>query len=166
MSEQDLRHGQALSLQWVTFALQKMVKDIETGGSTTNTLIGNCKSVAGDSGLGTLSTGSDYVLNFLIPFSVELALKALLIKEGIDPGHIHNLVKLYGKLSTKMQDEIQRIFKEEQQVTKFTMIELLERHKADFVMWRYLDKAEELHRDEVELQLALSAILDLYNSKA
>lgn len=97
-------------LQWTSFCLQKIVADIAQGGLITRQLIGDAKNTGSTSPLDTISLGSKYVLNFIIPLSIELALKALIIKEGEQPDNIHDLSALYDKLPDDLKEQIEQNF--------------------------------------------------------
>lgn len=163
MNEEKLRHGQALAMQWVVYSLQKMNSDIKNNGGVTKNLIGDAKSVNGSNDLDTLATGCDYVVNFVLPFAIELALKSLLLKEGKTAGRIHGLLDLYNKLPESTRNSLQDNYIKNQKVERITFEKLLDNHKDDFINWRYLENAELLNKDEKKMQLALCSILDIYN---
>jgi hypothetical protein len=168
MNKKKLFHGQALAMQWVGFALQKLIVDVKAGGSITNQLIVNAKSVSGNDALNTLALGCSYVVNFVLPFSLELALKSLLIKGGNEPKFIHDLLDLYNGFSADMKLKLQNEYSNQLEIVGLdkteSLEELLSAHRNDFKDWRYLENTEKLMREEKEMQAAISAILEIDNS--
>lgn len=166
MKKEKLRHGQALAMQWVAFAMQKISTDVKSGGKITESLLGDATTIKGTSGLETLSIGCVYVTNFVLPLAIELSLKALIEKEGKTYPQTHNLLKLFNLLSLKTQNilEIQYHSHSENNLAGSCecLRELLENHQQDFEGWRYLDEASTLKREEFKLQYALTTILDIY----
>jgi hypothetical protein len=67
MNEQKLRHGQALAMQWVAFALQKIIVDVRHDGHITSALLDGAKNIGGEERLDTLALGCNYVVNFVLP---------------------------------------------------------------------------------------------------
>ena len=162
--EERLRHGQSLAMQWVSFSLQKIIADIESGGVKTNQLLDSTKDISAKSPLETIRTGSKYVLNFIIPLSIELALKAFLAKEGKEPDRTHDLFNLYNKLSKPTKRRIEHDFSTQKINPDSSFKDLLIKHRSDFEDWRYLDNPEAIQTDDKELQIALCSILSIYNS--
>lgn len=167
MSEEKLRHGQALAIQWVTFLLQKVVEDIDNGGEKTRELIGNAQSVGKFNDLKTIALGYHYVLGSALPLAIELALKALLLKEGVTPRRTHDLLSLYSGLPeltrTMLQDKFQTLDEIDGYSERMSLI--LENHRTDFPDWRYLDSAGKLFKEEnKKLQIAICTLLEIYNS--
>ena len=168
MNKQKLLHGQALAMQWVGFALQSIIADIHSGGSITKQLMGSAKSVGNGNDLKTVAIGCNYVVNFVLPFAIELALKALLAKTGQGFKFTHDLLALYNKFSPDIKGRLQSEFIIQLEKggcpETGSFEDLLTAHKNDFVDWRYLDKAEKLKKEEKEMHLAICAILEIYNS--
>ncbi|WP_312648989.1 HEPN domain-containing protein [Aminipila sp.] len=164
MSEKNLRQGQALAMQWVIYALQKLNLDIKNNGGVSKALRGDAKSASGSNDLDVLSIGCDYVVNFILPFALELALKSLLLKEGQNADRIHGLINLYNNLPESTRNALEDNYFKEQNVKSITIEKLLDNHKDDFINWRYLDNSESLKKNEKEMQLALCSILDICNS--
>lgn len=164
----ELLHGQSLAMQWVGLALQKIIADVDIGGDITKQLMGSAKSVDKGDGLDTLAIGCNYVVNFVLPFAAELALKALIIREGKEPHFSHNLSDLYNKLSESTKLQLQNKFtvhcKIDSAHTTRKLEDFFAAHKKDFVDWRYLDEAKKVKKEEKEMQLAICAILDVYNT--
>ncbi|WP_189318537.1 HEPN domain-containing protein [Flavobacterium sp. LM5] len=164
-------HGQSLAIQWVGKALQNVIVDVQAGGSIAHQLMGNDKSMDGGNGLETLALGCDYVMNFVLPFSLELALKSLLIKDGKEPRHTHDLFKLYDELSDEMKAKLQKEYFNHLRIAGFneteSLNELLLKHRKSFELGRYLENPEKMKNDEEKLQLAIYTVLgiiDLRNS--
>lgn len=161
----ELLHGQALAMQWVAYAMQKIMEDVRVGGTKTQLLLGNAKTVDNNSGIETLSLGCSYVVNFVLPFTIELALKALLTKENVDSGKIHDLLDLYNKLPAQIKSDLDAQYQSlSANGTTPGLKNLLKEYRKNFVSWRYLENVENLKRDEKEMQFAICAILDIYNS--
>jgi hypothetical protein len=167
ISNNNLRHGQALAMQWVGLVLQKIVKDISSGGNITKQLIGDAKSVNSKNDLNTIALGCHYVVAFILPLTIELALKALLSKQGIKPKNSHNLSDLHEQVPEQMKRTLQDTFfhqkKEVLNQENGSLEQLLARHSKDFVDWRYLDQPERLEKSDTEMQIAICTILDVYN---
>lgn len=165
----ELLHGQALAMQWVGFAMQKIMEDVKVGGTKTQQLLGNAKTVGNNSGIETLSLGCSYVVNFVLPFTIELALKALLTKENVNSGNIHDLLDLYNNLPEQIKSNLDAQYQSlsangTTSGSQSLLKNLLKEHRKDFVSWRYLENVENLKRDEKEMQFAICAILDIYNA--
>ena len=100
-------------------------------------------------------------MNVAAPFGVELALKALLQREGRDSWR-HDLVCLYDQLPDPVRDRVEAEYRS---LNQGTLRELLVAHKDDFVEWRYLDKWPPPSASAVrDLQFAICAVLNVYNS--
>ena len=163
-NEQKIRHGQALAMQWVAFALQKLSLDADSGGEKSGLLLGYQNSVDKTDGFKTLAIGCNYVIGFVLPLAIELALKSFIAKENSFPPKIHNLSKLFAKISSSSRNKIERKYAElTDNVDINSFSKLLGDHSNDFEDWRYLDNAEILKREEIKLQYSLSAILEVYN---
>ena len=161
------RHGQAVAMQYVGYLLQTIPE--EKNQKYLRGLLENVTSEGGGDGIHQARLGCIWAVNIVIAFTVELALKALLIKNEMEPPKQHDLLKLYTLLQLKTQNQLEdnfRISIENGEVvgTK-TLRQLLTSHRDDFVDWRYLDKELENLKSECrELQFAVHAILDVHNS--
>lgn len=158
------RHGSALSIQWVGFALQRIIAEADT--PLVRQLLGDAKTVGGQSGSPYLELGCVWTQYIIIPFGIELALKALLVKETGNHPDIHDLMKLYSRLQADTRAAIEQDYKNLLDGWKSKPLpQLLEEHKDDFVRWRYLDETDNLSAEDPRLlQLVLSALLDVYNA--
>ena len=86
---EKLRHGQAMTMQWIGYLLQVVSEDISQGGVLTNKILGGAKSVGGSTPENNLVIGCTWVSNTLLSFATELALKAMLIKEKKNHPYTH-----------------------------------------------------------------------------
>ena len=167
MDKNKLLHGQALSMQWVVFALQKIIADVESGGGITNQLLDYAKTADGKDGLKPLALGCTYVANFILPFTIELALKSLILKEGKNPNNIHDLIDLYNELSDSIKLELHIDYlnqlKDGGNFITESLRELFERNRKDFANWRYLDNPTSLSSDTIKMQIAISSLLKICN---
>jgi HEPN domain-containing protein len=155
------RKGQTLSMQWVIFLLQSVQRDISMGGEITRLVLNDAKSHGGDNDYNALQTGCTYTLNFLLPLTIELGLKALILKENNEPPKVHNLIKLHNNLTKETKENVQIQFRKLSE-GDFKVIDLLEKHKNDFENWRYLDDPSNCPGgDDVMMQYLVSAILDI-----
>jgi hypothetical protein len=159
-----LLHGQALALQWVGFAMQKLTVDVSAGGSATKQLPGD--AIRSNKDLDTLALGCTYTVNFVLPFAAELGFKALITKEGQRFERIHELLDLYTSLSQDTRQKLQREFENQRQLVGSSEIrpfeDILAIHNSDFPRWRYLTRAETLQKEEKELHVVISTILVVY----
>ena len=105
----------------------------------------------------------------MLPFIVEVALKALIAKHSNDQAEgIHRLCQLHDALPANLQDDLHRVFENVKcsQVAKETrsLREVLVDHDNDFPGWRYLDDAEQLLADPIDtLQYVACSVLNVYN---
>lgn len=164
MGNEKLRYGQALSIQWLTFTMDRMMKDINRESYVTKQLIGDAKSIDGNDGINSLYLGCEITINFLLPFSIELALKAMLENEGINPKKIHGIYDLYEKLPSNIKRDLNNDFLFVKEIKNIAFDDLLKIHNKDFIEWRYLDNTSINNMHKAELQYALCTILDIYNS--
>lgn len=163
----EVRHGQAVAMQYVGYLLQRIPE--EKNQKYLRGLLENVTSEGGGDGIQQTLLGCIWAVNIVMAFTVELALKALLIKNGVEPRNQHDLLKLYTLLPLKTQKQLENEFRSsiqnEEVVSTETLRQLLTLHRDDFVDWRYLDKEpENLNPECRELQFAVHAILDVYNS--
>ena len=94
-----------------------------------------------------LELGLSLSSNILLPLAVELGLKGLKQKEtSVDCyKHTHDLLSLFQSLSDETQDCLSARFQKcmdhdvRMQPKESDMKSFLERHRQDFVKWRYLD---------------------------
>lgn len=166
MDDYRNRRGQAMSLQWVAYLLQSTQIDTQVGGDLTRSLLSYGMKDASRKDLVALQLGCVYTTNFILPLAIELALKALILQEGKKPKREHNLIHLYNQLSRNAFEKLEDKFftlKNIQTKTSCHLVNLLSEHADDFIEWRYLDSPQKLKRDEIDLQIALVAILSFCN---
>lgn len=91
-------------------------------------------------------------------------MKALLAEQDGSHSYTHKLTTLYDALSTATQNTLEREYAMLSGNRRSKSLrQLMEDHQDDFVQWRYLDAADRLKGEPQELQLAISAILTIYN---
>ncbi len=163
MNDYKNRHGQALSMQWVSFLLQSVSVDIKQGGKLTRSLFKNARASGGEDNYDALDVGCTYTVNFLLPLTVELGLKALILQEGKKPVRKHDLIELYHQLSEEIRATLEKEYKSVCENEDSKLSESLERHRVDFEGWRYLDNPASVHCEEIKLQYAISTILNVAN---
>ena len=96
--------------------------------------------------------------------AVELTLKALALKRTGRCKKIHDLLKLYDSLGTDTQAIISR--RKEGTHEGVSVRRILEKHKNDFVDWRYpLPRdGDKMHVKFSDIRLALDVLLLVYRS--
>ena len=163
-----LRHGQALSMQWVSYLIGMIYEDTLQGGSSTKALLKGARSVGGGFPIKAWNLACLNALNVFLPFTMELALKSLLTERK----RSHDLLALYKALpintQNKIEDEFQKL-KQENGFREGQLITLLESHRQDFERWRYLDDKDlkglvHSEDDWKEMHYGVCAILNVYNS--
>ena len=158
-STNNLLHGQAIAMQYVVYLLQMMAT--HEGISALTSLLRNVRSVGGTEVVTTTSLGCNWASNILSSLTVELALKALLLKESGHYKHTHDLLELYSSLPDRVQARLECEYAE--RCTR-SLRELFVVHREDFVKWRYLDEdVDSLQSENIELQYAICTILDVHN---
>lgn len=159
MSKINLRRGQAMSLQWVAYFLEKVKLDIEkNNGNLTKEILGNATAVNGKVDYDSLKIGCSYGLNFILPFALELGLKSLLEKEGIPYRRIHKLDELFDLLPDKVRLRIEiRYYRASKNKTNVRVF--LIKFSNNFVNARYLDNPVDLEYDSHNMQLILCSVL-------
>ncbi|MDE0692004.1 MAG: hypothetical protein OXI55_07130, partial [Gammaproteobacteria bacterium] len=163
---QRLRHGQALALQ---YAAQVLINSQREPQIIRRVLSG--AQLAATNAVSTTALGCTYAARMLLPFVVELALKALIAKHNNDQeAWGHRLSKLYDKLPPNVQVELERDFEQirrtEFPVETRTARRILADHDNDFPEWRYLDDPSELVSGSVDtLQYVACGVLNVYNSR-
>ena len=155
-----LRQGQAIALQYAAQVLLRVCRHPELVQ-----LLSFGKTSGGDDPTSTTILGCGYGARILIPFVVELSLKALITKHNGDQApRTHDLTELFNQISSELRDEIiqefERIKQSSELVESRSLGEILHAHHHDFEGWRYLDSPEMLEMTELEtLQCVVSAIL-------
>ena len=164
----ELRHGQALAMQWVVFVLQRIERESDGDGVLVKQLLGTAQSVGRTNGIDTIRIGCLWTIPFLLGLAVELSLKAILVKEHGHHGTEHDLAKLYKQIPEEVQKELESEFARHLEIVRTgnekSLYALLKLHRKDFENWRYLDgDTKSLTEANTPMQLAVSAILDVYN---
>ena len=160
-----LRHGQALALQYAT---QILINSQREPQIIHRVLSG--AQLAATNAVNTTALGCNCAARMLLPFVVELALKALIAKHNNDQGAWgHHLSKLYDELPPNVQVELERDFEQirhtEFPVETKTARKILADHDNDFPEWRYLDDPSKPVGGPIyTLQHVASAVLNIYNS--
>jgi hypothetical protein len=113
--------------------------------------------------------GGSYTANIILPLTIELSIKSLILKEGNKPKRTHNLMVLFEQLLPTTQHELAGEYESlsgsnGNEFKSFKI--LLNDHKNDFESWRYLDEVKTLKNEGVKLQEAICAILNVYNKSA
>ena len=161
-----LRHGQALAIQ---YAAQILINSQRDPQIIRRALSG--AQLAATNAVSTTALGCEYAARFLLPFVVELALKALVARHRNDQGAWgHRLSKLYDELPACVQVELERDFEQirrtEFPVETRTVRKVLAGHDNDFPEWRYLDDPTKLVGGPIfTLQFVASAVLNVYNAR-
>lgn len=153
----QLAYGRALAMQYVGFALRKL--------GTTSAGLKFLLQLSGvePRHLGAAIVGCRWAENIMTALAVELALKALLLKEAGGYRPIHDLRDLYDDLPIGIRGRLDKRFGE---LHEGALCDLLTAHRDDFVGWRYLENSDHLHGDWAALQLAVSAVLDVHDDPA
>ena len=160
-----LRHGQALALQYAVQILINVVREPQ--------LVRRVLSPAqlnAENAVETTILGCYYAARVVLPFVVEVALKALIAKHNGDQAEgTHRLCQLHDALPANLWDELNRDFEnlKRREVPEETrsLREVLVDHDNDFPDWRYLDDAEHLVVAPIDtLQYVACSVLNVYNS--
>ena len=150
MTKQEKRiyDKQAMALQWAIHALQRTPPEPNNVAT---------------------SIGRNLVVNVMLPFATELALKGLLVKElpGSTIKRTHDLDHLFASLPKDAVDFVEKRFQQYQEddpvqiASPSTMVDFLAEHAKDFERWRYLEDVGNMpHPETSKFQYALCAILD------
>ena len=123
-----------------------------------------------------LELGLELSSNILLPLAAELGLKGLKQKETSVHCYklTHDLLCLFRSLSDETQEKLSIRFQkymgddESMQRKESDMESFLERHRQDFVEWRYLDgDLDHLASARIEFHYIVCAILDeIYSDEA
>lgn len=160
-----LRHGQALALQYAAQVLINLDRDPRLVPRVLSPGQLNAKNA-----VETALLGCDYAARIILPFTVEVALKALVAKHNdgrADP--THHLCELHDALPRELRDALSGDFER----TKYSeapeetrsLRQVLIDHDNDFPRWRYLDDAERLVTAPIlTLQYVALSVLNVYNS--
>ena len=114
--------------------------------------------------------GSFLAANALGAFGIENALKALIRREGKDPGNIHNLRKLYDKLKPETQQHISEKsvaigIRVEGKVRRIRVEGVIDEHQESFEEWRYRESGKDLPLVLGVLPGTLQAIIQTHSEK-
>ena len=159
------RHGQALTLQ---YAVQILINSKRQPQIIRHAL--SAEQLAATNAVSTTVLGCEYAARFLLPFVVELALKALVAKHNDDQAWGHCLSKLYDELPANVQVKLERDFEQikrtELPAETRSARRILADHDNDFPEWRYLDDPSKLVYGPIDtLQYVACAVLNVYNSR-
>lgn len=121
----------------------------------------------GESSDQVLNLGIQISNNILLPLVAELALKGLKQKETTSDKFkkTHDLLKLFQDVSSEAQGRVDKRFRwymsqdNDVKNNKVDLWQFFEKHKNDFVGWRYLED-KHLEPAYKEFQYAICAILD------
>ena len=160
-----LRHGQALALQ---YALQILI-NVNREPQLVRRVLSPTQLNA-ENAVETTILGCNYATRIVLPFIVEVALKAIIAKHNNDQAEgTHRLYQLHDALPANLQDELNRDFEnvkrseipEEMRSLRNVLVD----HDNDFPDWRYLDDAEHLVVAPIDtLQYVACSVLNVYNS--
>lgn len=160
-----LRHGQALALQYAVQILINVRRQPQ--------LVRHVMSPAqlsANNAVETTILGCNYANKIMLPFIVELALKALMAKHNNDEAErTHRLCELHDALPANLQDKLKRDF---ENIKRSEMLDetrslrsVLFDHDNDFPNWRYLDDADLLVVAPIDtLQYVACSVLSVYNT--
>ena len=103
-------------------------------------------------------------------FGIETALKALILREGKNPGNIHNLRKLYDKLAPETQ---QRICEKGAAIDirvngkgmRIRVEGVIDEHQESFQEWRYREAGKDLPVVLSVLPGTLQALIQTHDEK-
>ena len=161
-----LRHGQALALQYAA----QVLLNVNRGGPQLVQRVLSPAQLGADNAVETTTLGCNYAARIVLPFVVELALKALIAKHNNDQAEgTHRLCRLHDALPANLQNELNHDFEniKRSQVPEETrsLRQVLLDHDNDFPDWRYLDDAEQMLADPIDaLQYVVCSILNVYNN--
>lgn len=161
-----LKHGQALALQFAVQILINVDREPQLVRHVLSSAQLNAKNA-----VETTNLGCNYAARIVLPFIVELALKALIAKHNNDQSErTHHLSKLYDALPTNLQHELNQDFENLKQTDVPEEVRSLHKvlvdHDNDFPEWRYLDDPQHLVAASVDtLQFVACSVLNVYNRK-
>ena len=98
-------------------------------------------------------------------FGIEMALKAMIKREGEDPGKIHDLLKLYKKLLPKTQKNIN------EKVSKIginasDVQNVMEEYQNSLQEWRYMEDFDDSPLVDLRaLQVTLCTIINIHTDR-
>lgn len=159
-----LRHGQALALQ---YAAQALI-NLDRNPSLVPRVLSPGQLNA-ENAVETGRLGCTYAARILLPFVVELGLKALVAKHNNDQAKpTHHLCELHDALPPELRnalsDDFERIKFSETPTETRSLRQILIDHDNDFADWRYLDDAGSLVATPIlTLQYVASSVLNVYN---
>ena len=168
--EQKKQMGSAMAIA-TTANLLLGLRSTETGQQYTNSMVTH-----GGMDRELCEAGTEYILIPMLPFAVELCLKALRSQGGGEFHWTHNLKSLWKDLDEAEQAEIRKrvedpAWRSEETVRREalgitdamrTVDRVLEVHQNDFEDWRYVVDGESNLAEEKEQVRIDEAIMDLY----
>ena len=161
-----LRHGQALALQ---YAAQILI-NVNRGGPQIIQGVLSPAQLGAENAVKTATLGCRHAARIMLPFIVELALKALIARHGNDQAQrTHRLTRLYDALPVKLENKLNCDFETVKRSDipgeTRSLREILLDHDNDFHDWRYLDDPENLLVDSIyTLQFVACSVLNIYNN--
>lgn len=117
------------------------------------------------------AAGSFLAANTLGAFGIENAFKALLRRQGEDPGNIHNLRKLYDKLHPETRRNIREkaetieIRVKNGEIRHIRVEGVIDEHQESFQEWRYRESGKDLPVVLGVLQGTLQALIQVHSEK-
>ena len=116
------------------------------------------------------AAGSFLAANALGAFGIENALKALIRREGENPGNIHNLRKLYDKLKPETQQRISEkcaaiSIPVNGEIRHIRVEGVIDEHQESFEEWRYRESGKDLPAVLGVLPGTLQALIQTHNEK-
>lgn len=160
-----LRHGQAVALQYVAQILINIDRKPQLIRSVLTP-----EHLKAENAIDATILGCHYTTRIVLPFIVEVALKALIAKHNCDQAEgTHRLCQLYDALPPDLKNALCCDFDElkssEHPEETRPLRKILADHDNDFPDWRYLDDADNLVSSPVDtLQYVACSVLNVYNS--
>lgn len=160
-----LRHGQALALQYAAQILMNVHREPKIIPRVLSP-----DQLKAEHSAETTALGCGYAARIVLPFIVELALKALIGKNNNGPAErTHRLSRLHDALPAVVQDNLdvdfERLKLSETPEETRSLRQILLDHDNDFPDWRYLDDPEGLATAPIlTLQYVACSVLNVYNS--
>ena len=159
-----LRHGQALALQ---YAVQILI-NVNSKPQLLQHVLSPAQ-LSAENAVETTILGCNYANRIMLPFIVELALKALMAKHNNDEAErTHRLCQLHdalpANLKYKLKADFENIKRSEMLEETRSLRRVLVDHDNDFPNWRYLDDANDLVVAPIDmLQYVACSVLNVYN---
>ena len=105
-----------------------------------------------------------YTISMLIlrALATEIVLKALSFKTTGTYEKTHDLLDLFDSLDCRIKVIVTAV---ERSQGVAPLRQILEKHRGDFVEWRYIGEAGERHTDFLDLDKALNVLMTVYLRK-